>query len=97
LSSGSDEENDKEAVHESNSDGSSRESTECIDPEYAFLASIKNRSAIAKNKGKKIEYKEEEVEEERPKAKRHTRHNVPILTKGNNYQQLDYWKGKRYV
>jgi len=96
-SSGSDEENnEREAIHESNSDESSRDK-EGSDQEYAFKASINHRSTIAQNKGKKIAYKDEEVEEDRPKAKRHTRHNVPILSKGNNYQQLDYWKGKRYV
>jgi len=92
-SESSSSEND-EKILESDNDrksGSASESGE-REPEerpYAFLASLRSNN-VQNKRNKKIPNYEED------RLRRHVRYNVPILKKGE-FEQLDYYKGKKYI
>jgi len=60
---------------------------------------------MEKKRNKKIPYDEEDIQrsqnkkipyQEEDRLRRHVKYNVPILKKGG-YEQLDYYKGKKYI
>jgi hypothetical protein len=91
ISESSKSENE-DSIQESKSDNENRRSDGDSDSSevvpYAFKAALRSNN-MEKNK-KKIPYQDED------RLRRHVRYNVPILKKGG-YEQLDYYKGKKYI
>jgi len=101
--SNSESSSENEEIEES--DNENRRSREPEEVPYAFLASLRSNN----KENKKIPYNEDDIQrpqnkggnkkipyQEEDRLRRHVRHNVPILQKGG-YEQLDYYKGKKYI
>jgi len=97
--SSSENEEIEESDNENRRSGGDSEVSEPEEVPYAFLASLRSNNKEIK----KIPYKEEDLkpqnsnkDQKEDRLRRHVRYNVPILKKGG-YEQLDYYKGKKYI